>query len=129
MRQIKIYTASKLRHADFIKSQRMDGFHFCARWLDYVNDRTPVSHWMDNNFTDIRSSDAVLIYGEEADHLKTALVDAGYAIACGKPVYVIGAHPDYHPWCYFVPYVKRAATFEQALKEIRQGIETRVKAV
>ncbi len=129
MRQIKIYVASKLRHADAIKAFRQDGFHFCGRWLDTgnlaANAAKPVTHWLEENFDDIRSCDYLLVYGEAGEHLKTAIGEAFYAIAHGKPVFVLGEHADYAPWCFYSPQIRRAKDFQSALDTI--NLESRAK--
>lgn len=129
MRQIKIYIASKLRHAALIKSFCRDGFHFNARWLDTgnlaINSAKPVTHWLEENFDDIRSCDCLIVYAEEGEHLRTAIGEAFFAIAHGKPVFVIGEHEDYAPWCYYSPQVRRATSFRAALDGIE--LETRPK--
>ncbi len=123
MRQIKIYVASKLRHAARIKEARSDGFHFNARWLDTgnlaANAAKPVTHWLEENFDDIRGCDYLIVYAEAGEHLKTAIGEAFYAIAHGKPVFVLGEHADYVPWCFLSPQVRRATDFEAALNIIR----------
>lgn len=140
LHQIKIYVASKLRHADKIKKLVLvaDGFHLCSRWIDTgnlaMNSSKPVSHWQEENFDDIKSADYVLLYGEEGEHLKGALVEIGYALAYGKRVWVVCqagrggeddvlfSHPDYEPWSHYSQLVRRAPSFEQAFDEIKQLI-------
>lgn len=123
MRQIKIYVASKLRHAALIKSFSRDGFHLSARWLDTgnlaSNAAKPVTHWLAENFDDIQACDYVIVYAEAGEHLRTAIGETFYAIAYGKPVFVVGEHDDYTPWCHYSPQVRRAATFAAALDAIQ----------
>ena len=124
MRQIKVAIASKLRHADFLRKQRLDGFHFNSRWLDTgnlaSNAAKPVTHWLRENLDDIEASDMLIGYAEEGEHLKTAIGEIFHAMAHGKPVWLIGDHQDYEPWGHFYPHIRRARSFEQALSEARQ---------
>lgn len=55
----------------------------------------------------------VLVYAEEGEHLRGALVEAGMAIALGKTVLVIGDHPDFGTWQHH-PKVIHAADLDQA---------------
>lgn len=140
-RQIKVYTASKIRHAATLLGLRAthDGFHLNARWLDTgnlaSNSAKPVSHWLEENFDDIRAADYVLVYAEAGEHLKTALVEVGFALAYGKPVYVVGktdgavsenpeamlgGHPDFAPWCMYSQLIHRMPTLQAALDHMRE---------
>ena len=112
MRPIKIAFASKLDHAEKILAAQREGFHFISRWL-YMGQASkkvakPASHWLEENFEDIKSADYVICYAEhvessindalEGEVLKTALVEVGWAMAWGKPVICIGNHESYRPW-------------------------------
>lgn len=142
---IKIYTASKVRHADMLRNLRTtidtNGIHFNARWVETCNlafnSTKPVSHWQRENFDDIERADAVFGYAEVGEHLKGGLVEIGFAIRAGKPIYLIGQsvkpdlskgqetttvyHPDYDPWCRFNPaQIKTAKTFQEGIIMVRQ---------
>lgn len=140
MKPIKIYTASKVRHADRLRALRphADKIHFNARWPDTAtlaqNAAKPASHWLMENVDDIIMADAVFVYAEEGEHLKTALFEAGVAYAHRKHIWVIGQtvvpsdasfglrtifHPDYEPWCRASDLMHRANDFESAIKEVK----------
>lgn len=125
MNQIKIYFASKREHANMIRGYRPEGFHFSARWIDTanlaINAAKPASHWLEENFDDIRACDYVLVYAEEGEVLKTALIEVGYAMAFGKKVYVIGDHDSYRPWRAAILRVSFARTIEDALQIIKRA--------
>lgn len=55
----------------------------------------------------------MLVYAEEGEHLRGALVEAGMAIALGKIVLVIGSHPDFGTWQHH-PNVMHAADLDHA---------------
>lgn len=141
MEMIKVYIASKVRHADMLLALRgavdSDGIHFNARWVETCNlavsSTKPVSHWQRENFDDIERAHAVFCYAEAGEHLKGGLVEVGVAIRAGKPIFIIGQtvltdgvkktlyHPDYEPWSRFNPeQIKRAKDFGEGCRMVKQ---------
>lgn len=96
MAPITIYTASKTRHADKWRRLRAEDprFRVNATWIDEAG------AGQTKCFTDLwrrcvaeaSAADALLLYVEEGEQLKGALVEVGAALATGTPVYVVG--PD-----------------------------------
>lgn len=124
-RVVRVYTASKTRHAEMLKGLRgREGVHFTARWPLICNlaseSTTPTQQWMDDNFDDIIRSQVVLVYAEEGEHLKWGIGEVGYAIAHGKEIWLIGDHPDYEPWKHYKRLVHHASEIEEALEKIRK---------
>lgn len=135
---IRVYTASKLRHAAMLAKQvGQDGIYLTARWLATAGhpgqDMRPASHWLQDNFDDIERSEFVLVYVEQGEHLKGGLVEAGLAIHAGKTLVLVspaaghpdspmflpgGNHPDFSKW-KFHPLCHRAASIEAALLTIK----------
>ena len=122
---IKVYIASKLSYAKRFRDLReiwgMRGVDLHARWFDqaeleHVNhELTPHDFhvfWLVDE-EDVRQSDAVILYAENGDRLRGALVEVGMAIALGKLVIVIGDHPDYGTWQHH-PVVTRADSLDHA---------------
>lgn len=124
MRQIRVYFASKRIHADMLRALRPDGFHFNGRWLETanlaINAAKPASHWLEENFSDIKEADFVVVYAEDGETLKTALVEVGWAMAWGKPVIVVGTHESYQPWRAHKERVSFAPNVEAALLDIKR---------
>lgn len=142
MTTLKIYIASKVRHAELLRGLRTgidsDGIHFNARWVETCglafNATKPVSHWQQENFDDIEAADAVFGYAEEGEHLKGGLVEIGWALRAGKPIFIIGQtitptgdstktayHPDFDPWSRFDNFkIRRAPDFQTGVKMVRQ---------
>lgn len=149
MRQLKVFIASKVRHAEMLRGLRTtinsDGIHFNARWLETVNlpynSTKPVSHWQQENLDDINSADAVFVYAERGEHLKGALFELGYAYAYGKPIYLVGQtvtpgvdgtktefHADFEPWSRVNPQqIFRANDFQEAVDALKQLEKARTK--
>jgi len=122
---LRVYTASKLKHADKWRALCGDNLHIqChARWLKHCAIGTPdtpehaVEFWMQDE-QDVKDADAVLVFAEGEDHLRGALVEAGMAIAYGVPVIVVGDHPDYGTWQHH-PGVQKMDDLPSALAYLK----------
>ena len=123
---IRVYTASKLKHARYWRELCETTHHvqFHARWLKHNRIGTPDTpehaslFWLEDE-QDVRDADAVLVYAEGDDHLRGALVEAGMAIAYGVPVIVVGTHPDYGTWQNH-PGVIRAKDIHDAMMQLAE---------
>jgi nucleoside 2-deoxyribosyltransferase len=123
---IRVYTASKLKHALKWRELCANTSHvqFHARWLKHNSLGTPdtpehaAEFWLQDE-QDVRDADAVMVYAEGDDHLRGALVEAGIAIATGVPVIVVGTHADYGTWQHH-PGVQRADDLRHALELLTQ---------
>lgn len=90
---ISIYPSSKVKHAPMWRElqQKVPNVFFNARWLKRAEKESELSvddmrHlWMEC-MQDISSSEALLLYAEDGDTLRGALVEVGMALAMGKPV-------------------------------------------
>jgi hypothetical protein len=132
MRPLKIAFASKLDHAEEILKHQREGLHFISRWL-YMGEASkktkPTSHWLEENFEDIKSADYVICFAKhvpstvdenlETEVLKTALVEVGWAMAWGRPVIVIGTHESYSPWRAASHRVTMLPSLEAAMTYIK----------
>lgn len=121
--QPKVYIASKLKYAERFKQLRIhwaQSIDLHARWFDQAAielegevDPTDFHIFWLVDEEDVRNSDAVIVYAEENDKLRGALVEAGIAIALGKLVIVVGDSPDFGTWQHH-PTVTRAGSLEHA---------------
>jgi hypothetical protein len=124
-RHIKVFIASKMRHAEKFRDIREEypDIYFTARWPVTASlsseAQRPVYQWMGDAFSDIHNSDVVIVYAEKGEHLKTALVHVGFAIAAGKPIWVIGEHASYAEWQFYEGVCYRAPTIDRALADIK----------
>jgi len=124
---IKVYLASKLIFANQFKGYReawaTEDIEICSRWIDHVDlERNATSNvhqamWLMDE-EDIRACRALIIYGASYHKLRGALIEAGMAIAQGKPVFAVGEHPDYGSWRHH-PLVTPADSFEHAKNLIK----------
>lgn len=100
------YVASKMKHASMWRELygQHQNVHMVSRWpfLEPFIDATPengVKFW-DTDIADIRDADVLVVYAEEGEHLRGALVEVGVALALGKRVITVGDHTDYGTWQY-----------------------------
>lgn len=117
---IRIYTASKLRHAPLWRGliEEWPEIEFTARWpVKHVgtvpDDPSYARVFWEHDLEDVSKSDGVLLYAEDSDKLRGGLVEAGMAIALGKFVIVVGKHFDYGTWQYH-PLVHRSPNLDAA---------------
>jgi nucleoside 2-deoxyribosyltransferase len=122
---IRVYTATKLRHRQRWKSLRSHGrgITFTARWPDLEKDQPSSddearSNWLKDE-EDVRKADVVIVYAEDGDHLRGALIEAGMAIALGKTVMVVGEHPDFGTWRHH-PRVVHASDLDHARSRLNE---------
>lgn len=122
---LKVYTASKMKHAPkWLELHRNNKHIYChARWLKHTQIGTEDSadnageFWLQDE-EDVKNADVLLLYAEEGEHLRGALVEAGIAIGHGIPVIVVGKHHDYGTWQHH-PGVYIVKDLHDALVEIQ----------
>lgn len=121
-RRIKLYTASKLKHAPLWRrlSEEWTELDFVARWPTGHVDNIPDTEYYakvfwQQDYEDVLASDVVLVFAEGDDKLRGALIEAGLAIAFGNAVIVVGEHSDYGTW-QFHPSVHRVPSLAEARK-------------
>jgi nucleoside 2-deoxyribosyltransferase len=119
MTNLRIYTASKLKHAGRWRQMREEWpeFHWVARWpVDHcgnIPDTDTFARWFwKQDVEDVARCDVLVIYAEGDDHLRGALVEAGVAIALHKTVIVVGSHEDYGTWQWHSS-VRRVKDFDE----------------
>lgn len=135
--KIRLYTASKLRHATMWQQLRSNWreIQFISRWIDLVGKCPDTQEFAEvfwiQDLQDVRCSDVVLVYGSYDDNLRGALIEAGAALALGIFVIVVGNCQDYGTWKYH-PHVLRAEDFNHArviLSELEQQIHPRLPVI
>lgn len=138
MQIIKVYVTSKRKHAKLLlnKLREYEGIHVVSRWMETVGlHQKPATHFIQENFDDIVSSHAVIVYAELGDRLRLSIGEVYYALAHGKPIFAVGQHvenadnkgtpgtvyhEDYEDWSYFYPSVRRVGSLDEAVKEIKE---------
>jgi nucleoside 2-deoxyribosyltransferase len=117
---IKVYGASKLRHAPMWNDLReaWPEILWTARWpyqhVGQVPDTPDFASlfWL-HDHEDVEKADGVLVYAEPDDVLRGALVEAGMAIALGKWVLCVGDNPGFGTWQWH-PQVSRLPDLDAA---------------
>lgn len=122
---IRIYIASKMEHAERWRElyAELPDIHICSRWpflepFIEPSKENARKFWQTDE-DDIYNCNALIVYAEEGEKLRGALVEAGMALGIGRPVIVVGDHPDFGTWV-FHPNVSRVATLADAVKKARQ---------
>lgn len=89
---VRVYIASKTRHANLWIKLRHDGINIISTWID----ESGVGETVDKKELAVRcikeasDCDVCLVYAEEGEVLKGAYCEMGAALANGKPVLVVG---------------------------------------
>lgn len=88
----KIYVASKVKHALFWRTLRSAGFPIISTWIDEAGEGESADYGelAARCIDEVLSSTRVVLYCEDGDILKGALIEVGAALAAGKPVYCVG---------------------------------------
>lgn len=89
---MKVYCASKSKHAPLWQQWKARGVEVTSSWLEKfdqgrISDQT--SHW-NTILTDIQQSDALLFYAEPGEIQKGAIAEFGIAFALGKKLFYVG---------------------------------------
>jgi hypothetical protein len=92
MRKIKIYIASKTKHADKWRKLRAKGHDIISTWIDEAGqgESKDLADLAERCINEAKSADRLILYCESEDFLKGALVEVGAALGAGVPVYVVG---------------------------------------
>ncbi|MFZ1720075.1 MAG: hypothetical protein WAU28_01840 [Candidatus Moraniibacteriota bacterium] len=89
---MKIYCASKSKHAPLWIEWKKRGVEITSSWLDkFDQGRLPdqTKHW-DQILEDISGSDALLFYSETGEIQRGAIAEFGIAFALGKKLFYVG---------------------------------------
>lgn len=94
--QAAIYVASKVQHAEKWLALRAKGANIVSTWIDEAGDGQSADYeeLAARCLSEISSSDVVLLYCEGDEILKGALIEAGAALALGKPIHCVGSCPS-----------------------------------
>lgn len=116
-----IYVASKSKHAAMWRSYR-ERYPITSTWIDEAEkgQTRNVSEFWSRCLSEVADSNVLILYTEEGETQKGALVEVGAALASGVFVLVVG--PVNQTWIEH-PLVTRAETltraFERAASIIR----------
>lgn len=91
---MKIYVASKTKHADLWRAWRDTGVPIVSTWIDEAGPGASpdVPDLARRCIEEAAGADRVVLYCEPGELHKGTLIEVGAALACGVPVYCVG-------WC------------------------------
>lgn len=91
-RDVRIYTASKVKHAAVWRKLRDGGVPINSTWIDEAGegDSSDLVDLASRCINEARSASAIVLYCEPGELLKGALFEAGAALAAGVPVFCVG---------------------------------------
>jgi hypothetical protein len=121
---VKVYVASKAKHAVWWQALRAAGVPIVASWIDapFNHDGSELSadewreHW-EKCCREASEADIVLMFACAEERQNGALIEAGAALGAGKRVYLVSPHNwswKHHPRCRTFATLADAITAIQA---------------
>ncbi len=113
---VSFYAASKTVHAPLWRAMRAAGVNIIATWIDEAEEGQSGSYadLAARCLDEAARADATLLYCEEGELLKGALLEAGAALAAGKEVRCVGSCLSLSRVFCQHPRWRRFATFDEA---------------
>ena len=89
---LKIYTASKTKHAAIWRRYREQGWPIISTWIDEagVGETLCFNDLWKRCIKEASAADVTIVYREGEDVLKGAFIEIGAALASGKLVFFVG---------------------------------------
>lgn len=115
---MKIYIASKTKHANKWRKLRAKGHNIISTWIDEAGPgmSADLKDLAIRCIDEAKSADRLILFAREDDVLKGALVEVGAALASGVPVYVVGYSPSYATALNQHPLWRDCLNLEDALR-------------
>jgi len=90
---MKIYTASKTKHAYMWRDWRWNGFNIISTWIDESGkgESNDLEDLTIRCIEESKRADILILYCEPGEVLKGALIEAGAALASGTEVRQVGS--------------------------------------
>lgn len=123
---IKIYTASKTRHASIWIQLRKTGLNIISTWLNEFETGVGMNlkELAIQSIIEPTIADVTILYCEPEDYLSFALIEVGAALAHGRKIVVVGEGPSLsklmaqHPNIYHVETIEDAVVFVRNLENV-----------
>ncbi len=116
---MKIYIASKTKHAPKWRKLRANGLNIISTWIDEAGagESIDLSDLAIRCIDEAKSADRLILYCEDADVLKGALIEVGAALAFGVPVFVVGSSYSLQTALRHHPLWKKCLTLHEAWRD------------
>jgi hypothetical protein len=119
---MRVYCASKAKHAPWWQALRAAGLDICATWVDWEFNHsgavpTPAdwaAHW-ERCVTEARDCDVLLLHAIDGEVQRGALIELGAALATNRKVFIVS--PYDWSWKHH-PQVQCFDTLADAIKAI-----------
>lgn len=102
MSKVRIYTASKTKHADRWRRLRAQGYEIISTWIDEAGEGETTNRrgLAERCIEESKNADCLLLYCEAGDYLKGAFIEIGAALAAYVPIFAVGKPlPDSSVFC------------------------------
>ncbi len=92
MTDVKIYGASKVRHASLWLAAKQNGYNIISTWIYEAGagQSKSLKELSERCIQEVKDSDVVIVFAEPNDKLKGAFIEMGVALAFYKPVFYVG---------------------------------------
>ena len=116
---MKIYIASKTKHAAKWKELRAKGYDVIATWIDEAGEgeTKDFADLANRCISEASSANRLILYYESGEYLKGAFIEIGAALANRVPIFVIGEPLPITSTFRNHPLWHQCETLEQALNE------------
>lgn len=118
LRNMKLYIASKTKHAAKWRKLRGKGHNIISTWIDEAGpgESKDLRDLAQRCVDEAKSADRLILFGKPEDILKGALIEVGAALAFGVPVFAVGYSPSFESALRNHPLWKECLSVEEALK-------------
>lgn len=120
---MKIYIASKTKHAPKWQILRDAGVNIISTWIDEseVGQSPNLADLCSRCISESISCDAMIVYAEDGDYLKGAFIEMGAALSVpNKPIYLVGCVLPYGSAFTYSHQVFTANSITEALRLLKQ---------
>ena len=116
---MKIYTASKVKHYKMWLELREKGYNIISTWIDEAGpgQTSNIQDLAIRCINEAKYADILLLYCEDGEILKGALVEAGAALAAGKLVHYVGFNMGINKVFGFHPLWKNYTSIGAAINQ------------
>lgn len=118
---MSIFTSSRTRHASIWRALRSAGLPIISTWIDEagVGETADFGDLWIRCVNEAKSASALILYREDNEPLKGALIEAGSALGAGVPVFTVGCDDPSEYSFLNHPLVTRCVSLEECCEKVR----------